>query len=73
MQWSTVEGLQSSNGPGGGTLLAVAGGNDRWDREVLDTRGWGRWVGKTVIGKLGAKVLVVSVYGPVRSDSAGSI
>ena len=73
MQWSIGEGLPSSNGPGGGTLLAVAQGNDRWDRELKDTRGWGRWTGKTVMGKLGAKLIVVSVYGPVRSDSSGSI
>ena len=73
MQWSIGEGLPSSNGPGGGTLLAVAQGNDRWDRELRDTRGWGRWNGKTVMGKLGAKLLVISVYGPVRSDSSGSI
>ena len=75
MQWSIGEGLPSSNGPGGGTLhvLAVAQGNGRWDRELEGTRGWGRWTGKTVMGKLGAKLIVVSVYGSVRSDSSGSI
>ena len=51
MQWSIVEDLPSRNGPGGGTLLAVAQGNDRWDRELEDTRGWGRWTGKITMGK----------------------
>ena len=53
---------------GGCCSLLHEGWMLRNGREVVDSRGWGRWSGVTVIGKGGSTMVLMSVYWPVKGQ-----
>ena len=70
MQWAIGQGMtqQGANrGPVSGTLMAVRSGWHRADQEVHDPRGWGRFVGKKILGGADRRMIVVTVQAPSAS------
>ncbi len=73
MLWTISQGLNRSDGPVGGTLMATRSGWTRADKELVDPRGWGRFAGRKIVGVGGRAVVILQVQGPCAgSTGAGS-
>ena len=71
MGWTHQQGHKGKQGiRRGGTFLAV---QERWRAEMhkvkTDSRGWGRYVMREMLGKSGASMVVVSLYLPTKSGA----
>ena len=73
MGWTHQQGHKGKLGTRrGGTFLAV---QEKWRAEMhkvkADSRGWGRYVMREMLGKSGASMVVVSLYLPTKSEARG--
>ena len=71
MGWTHQQGHKGKMGiRRGGTFLAV---QEKWRAEMhkvkADSRGWGRYVMREMLGKSGASMVVVSLYLPTKSGA----
>ena len=71
MGWTHQQGHKGRQGlRRGGVFLAV---KEQWRAEMhkveVDSRGWGRYVMRELLGRSGASLVVVSMYLPTRSSS----
>ena len=71
MGWTHQQGHKGKQGiRRGGTFLAV---QEKWRAEMhkvkTDSRGWGRYVMREMLGKNGASMVVVSLYLPTKSGA----
>ena len=71
MEWTHQQGHKGKKGiRRGGTFMAV---QEKWRAEMhkakTDSRGWGRYVTREMLGKSGASMVLVSLYMPTRSDA----
>ena len=71
MGWTHQQGHKGKQGiRRGGTFLAV---QEKWRAEMhkvkTDSRGWGRYVMREMLGKSGASMVVVSLYLPTKSGA----
>ena len=71
MGWTHQQGHKGKQGiRRGGTFLAV---QEQWRADMhkvkTDSRGWGRYVMREMLGKSGAPMVVVSLYLPTKSGA----
>ena len=69
--WARQQGYKGKKGiRRGGSFLAV---QEKWKAEMhrvkTDSRGWGRYVMREMLGKSGASMVVVSLYLPTKSTA----